>query len=270
MFSALIGAAMAVVLMVLVPIAGRTLAERTRAIRSDLAHALLVERQFIHPVSGLTIYISETGNAGEMAGLFLNDQRDPERVITYSAERALFLRQGTEARLVMEDGVALATDGDELNTVQFEQFVFDLSELLESESARVPRPSEYTVFELLDPTPEMLATDRYTRGDFIAEAHYKLSMPLLTMIYPMIALVTFLAGGYRRSGFGRRVVVAVGVAVIVQISAFACEAQVAQRPALWPLMYLPHLLGLSYVAVLLLYLGSCHRPRRAAAAGAPA
>jgi lipopolysaccharide export system permease protein len=272
MFSSLIGIAMAVVVMVMVPIAGRTLADRTRAIRSDLAHALLVERQFIHPISGLTIFISETGNAGEMAGLFLNDQRDPEQVITYSAERALFLRQDMEARLVMEDGVALTTGagGDELNTVQFEQFVFDLSELLANESERVPRPSEYSVLKLLNPTPEMLAADRYARGDFIAEAHYKLSMPLLTVIYPMIALVTFLAGGYRRSGFGRRVVVAVGVAVLVQITAFAAEAQVSERPALWLLSYVPHLLGLTYVAVLLVYLGRGRRRGRPLAAGEPA
>ena len=37
------------------------------------------------------------------------------------------------------------------------------------------------------------------------------------MIYPMIALVTLLAGGYRRSGFGRRVVVAIGVAALLQV-----------------------------------------------------
>ena len=65
------------------------LAERTRAIRSDLANALIVERQFLHPMDGLTLFITDTGQTGEMAGIFLNDQRDPERPVTYSAERAL-------------------------------------------------------------------------------------------------------------------------------------------------------------------------------------
>ena len=36
--------------MVLVPRSGAILAERTRAIRSDLANALIVERQFLHPM----------------------------------------------------------------------------------------------------------------------------------------------------------------------------------------------------------------------------
>ena len=60
--------AMPVVLMVLVPRTGAILAERTRAIRSDLANALIVERQFLHPITGLTLFIADAGGSGEMRG----------------------------------------------------------------------------------------------------------------------------------------------------------------------------------------------------------
>ena len=109
LFGVLIGLAMAIVLTVLVPRSGAILAERTRAIRSDLANALIVERQFLHPLPGLTLFITDTSRQGEMAGIFLNDQRDPERPVTYSAQRALLVREGMEARLVMQEGVALTT-----------------------------------------------------------------------------------------------------------------------------------------------------------------
>ena len=261
-FGGLIAAAMAVVMIVLVPLAGSALAERTQAIRSDLANALIVERQFLHPINGLTLFITDTGAGGEMAGIFLNDQRDPEQTVTYSAERAQLLREGDEARLVMLDGVALTLGaaGAELNSVSFDQFVFDLSEILNKERVRVPRPSEYPVLTLLSPTPEMLASDRFGRGDFIAEGHYKLAMPMLALIYPMIALVTLLAGGYRRSGFGRRVIVAIGVAVIIQVTMFLVRARVEERAELWPLMYLPVLLGIVYVGALLVRLRRLRRP----------
>ena len=72
-------------MMVLVPRSGAILAERTKAIRSDLANALIVERQFLHPIDGLTLFITDTNRQGEMAGIFLNDQRDPARPVTYSA-----------------------------------------------------------------------------------------------------------------------------------------------------------------------------------------
>ncbi|HRO11447.1 LptF/LptG family permease [Amaricoccus sp.] len=272
LFGLLIGLAMAIVLTVLVPRSGAILADRTREIRSDLANALIVERQFLHPLTGLTLFITDTSREGEMAGIFLNDQRDPERAVTYSARRALLVREDMEARLVMQEGVALTAgaSGEQLTAVSFDQFVFDLSDLIREESARVPRPSEYPVRALLSPTPEMLASGRYDRADFVSEGHYKLTMPLLATIYPMIALVTLLAGGYRRSGFGKRVVVAIAIATLLQVLMFAARTRVQERAELWPLMYLPALLGLLYLAVLLVRLSRERRPRgmaRGAAAG---
>jgi lipopolysaccharide export system permease protein len=265
-FGATIALMLALVMNLLVPQANTALAERSQAIRSDLAAALLVERQFIHPMSGLTLFIQETGTDGEMSGIFLNDQRDPSRAVTYSAERALLVRDGMEARLVMLDGMALGAgrDGTRLNSVAFDQFVFDMSDLLRESSDRTPRPSEYPTVSLLDPTTQMLESGRYTAGDFVSEGHYRIAMPLLALIYPMIALVTLLAGGFRRSGFGRRVIVAVAAAAVSQILMFGARAQVDADPALWPLIYLPHLLALLYVAALVIWLGQARRPRRAA------
>ena len=146
LFGALVAVLMALVLMVLVPQSGAILAERTRAIRSDLANALIVERQFLHPAEGLTLFITDTGREGEMAGIFINDQRDPAHPVTYSAERAVLVREEDEARLVMFNGVALASgsNGSQLTAVRFDQFVFDLSDLIREEGDRVPRPSEYS------------------------------------------------------------------------------------------------------------------------------
>ncbi len=263
-FGAMIGALMLLVMTVLVPHAGAALNERTRAIRSDLANALIVERQFLHPVEGLTLFINDTSRQGEMAGIFLNDQRDPTRPVTYSAKRALLVREGMEARLVMVEGVALAPGSTptQLTSVRFDQFVFDLSDLLKEEGERVRRPSEYSIPELLRPTEAMLAAGRYGRADYVSEGHYKLALPLLSATYPMIALVTMLAGGFRRSGFGRRVIVAVGVATLVQVLMFAVRARAQADESLWPLMYLPLAAACLYVAALTWWLSRTRAPRR--------
>lgn len=268
MFGALVAALLAGVVVELVPRGQAALADRTRELRTDLAGSLVVERQFLHPAKGLTLFISETDHAGEMSGIFLHDQRDVARPVTYSARSARLLSDGIEARLVMREGVALALgrDGRQLNSVDYEQFVFDLSDLVEPAGARARRPAEYSVAELLSPSPEMLASGRYERAEFISEGHYKLTAPLLAMIYPAIALVTLLAGGFRRSGFGRRVIVAVGVSVLLQAMAIVARARVQENAALWPAMYLPIALGAIYVGFLLLRLmrGPARRRRLAA------
>ena len=87
-FAAMIALGVAIVMIEMVPLSGTVLAERTRAIRSDLANALIVERQFLHPADGLTLFIGDTSREGDMAGIFLNDQRDPAQPVTYSAQHA--------------------------------------------------------------------------------------------------------------------------------------------------------------------------------------
>jgi lipopolysaccharide export system permease protein len=263
-FGAGLFVAMAVVTTVLVPRGGSALADRTQEIRSDLVNSLIVERQFIHPMDGLTLYIADTSRVGEMAGLFLHDNRDPEQPVTYAAKRALLLREGSEARLVMSEGVALTrAPGSALNTVAFEQFVFDLSSLLEDRGSRTPRPAEYPVLRLLDPTPEMLERGDYTRASYVSEAHWKIVLPLLAFIYPPVALVTLIAGSYRRGGFGGRVVLAIAVAVVLYAITFVARARAQDVLALCPLIYLSAALGLGYVVVLTLSIAG---PRPAGAA----
>lgn len=228
--------AMACTTMVLVPWGSAALAERTDEVRSDLVGSLILERQFIHPGDGLTLFITATSRAGEMAGVFLHDERIPARPVTYSAERALLLREGNEARLVMVDGVALTrTAGATLNTVVFDQFVFDLSELLASGRKREKRPAEYSVLRLLDPTPEML--DSRKRSDYIAEAHWKLVLPLLAFLYPIVACVTVLSGPFRRGGFGKRIVVAIGLGIIIHSITLIARSRAQAEAEFWPLMY---------------------------------
>lgn len=267
-FGALIAACLAFVVIALAPRGAAALAARTQELRSDLASALIVERQFIHPVAGLTLYIAEVGAGGELSGIFLNDQREPARVVTYSAETARFLREDNEARLVMDDGVALGFEPEprQLNAVEFQRFVFDISDLLARDEDRAPRPAEYPLAQLLNPTPEMLAARKGRAGAYVAEGHYKIVLPLLAWIYPAVALVTLLAGGYRRSGFGRRVVVAVGVSVALQSLAILARSRVQDDAQLWPILYAPVLLGLVYVVALTLRLSMTRRPRRRALA----
>jgi lipopolysaccharide export system permease protein len=249
-FGVLLCAAMALITLVLAPLGGSEIAERRQEIRSDLVNTLIVERQFVHPTTGLTLFIAETGRVGEMAGLFLHDARDPAQPVTYTAERAQLLRDGMQARLVMLDGVALTrAAGASLNTVAFEQFVFDLTGLLEGRGPREPRPEEYPVLRLLAPDAEMLASERYSRGAYVSEGHWKLVLPLLAMLYPAVALVTLLGGRYRRGGFGVRVVASIAICVALYVYVFVLRSRVEDNAELWPLFYLGPLAAVAYVVL---------------------
>ena len=206
----------------------------------------------MHPSDGVTLYIRDTNTAGEMAGIFLHDAREPDAPITYSANRAVLVRQGAQSQIVMFDGVAQKRDvmADAFETITFERFAYDLTEFLQRDSSRIRKPREFFVNEALNPDETMIK-GRYSRSDFIAEGHDKIVFPLLTFTLPLLALGGVLAGSFRRSGLALRMTVAIGLLVVVQISGTVTKSIVSDNWAMWPIAYTPVVLGLIMGGVML-------------------
>ena len=154
----------------LAPLGELRLEQSRQQIRTELANALIREGRFLHPTKGLTIFLHRANEHGQMAGLFLHDERDPTQPVTYTAERALLLRDGPLARLIMSKGVALTYSQDDrlLARVQFDEFTYDLSELVQPTTAGPNKSSNMPTLSLLAPTPEVEALPRFNRGTFAA------------------------------------------------------------------------------------------------------
>jgi lipopolysaccharide export LptBFGC system permease protein LptF len=105
------------------------------------------------------------------------------------------------------------------------------------------------VLRLLAPDAEMLASERYSRGAYVSEGHWKLVLPLLAMLYPAVALVTLLGGRYRRGGFGVRVVASIAICVALYVYVFVLRSRVEDNAELWPLFYLGPLAAVAYVVL---------------------
>lgn len=267
-FGALVMGLMYIITLYLVPVSATRLAERSFEIQDELTNTIIVEGQFLHPSPGVTFFIRDTSNVGEMAGLFLNDQTDPNGAITYSAKRALLARDGETARLIMFDGIAQRYQPEtrRMDTVQFEQLAYDLSPLIAQSEARARKPVEYFVTEVLGPDgpPQ---SQRYHDGHYLSEAHEKLSAPLLALTLPLVALGSVLFGGFRRGGIGARITSAVIILILINVLVIAMKSAIRADAALWPVSYAPPAITLA-IALGLIWLTSRSRApssRRAAA-----
>jgi len=252
-FGLLVAAIMAVVTLYLVPASQTQLGQRLADFRSDFAKTLIREGQFIHPVDGLTLFIRDTSKQGEMAGLFLSDRRDEENPVVYNARKALLVQDDESIRIVMIDGniQRLPQNSDSLSTVHFDQFSYDFGALISAPMVRVRTPFEHFVPELIWPDAEMLESDRFDRGDYLAEANHKLVMPLSALVLPFIALGAILAGGFRRGGFMGRVMGAIGIGLYVQAGVGVTKSIVQSNGDLFLIMYLPATTGMIMALFLL-------------------
>jgi len=259
-----VATAMYILVLALAPTANTRLADKIDAIRKDAVNSLLREKRFIHPEKGLTIFIRDSSKAGEIQGLFLNDQRDPAFPVTYSAQEALLLKDEDELRLVMSKGVMqrYSPADNTLNLVEFENFVFDLTSLLKRTSNRFREPIEFGLRELLDPQALIASGVKHPIGVLVAELHNRLAQPLLGLALPLLAAALLLTAKYRRSGFAVRIAGTSFLGLFVVTASLMVKSIITTVPALFWVAYIPAAGSLLYAATLLILATSRGRPEQ--------
>jgi len=247
LFSGLVMIALAANTVYAMPTAKRMLQERLTEVRGDLAAAFLREGAFMTPTPGITVYLREMGRPGEMLGVFVHDERDPEQVVTYAAKRALLIQEADPPVLVMFDGVAQsasASDWDTVSTLRFDQLSYDLAALAgDAPAERTLKPSEMYLPRLL--TMGEAETGNRPLGEYRAEGHEAIAGPLYAMVLPLLGAGFVIGAGFRRRGIAGRIALAVVAGLALRLLGLAAKSAVSGAAGLWPLFYLPPLLGLA-------------------------
>ncbi|MGQ0533798.1 MAG: LptF/LptG family permease [Caulobacteraceae bacterium] len=205
-------------------------------LRTDIASSLVEEGSFTYPADGLTLYARSRGGGGELRDLLINDAR-PELPITYTARAGAIATIDGAPAIVMRDGqVQRQTEEGSVDVLDFDRYVLQFEGVFEEPELFFLKASDRTLFELFFPD---LTThfDQRNIEQFLAEGHARLSSPLLNIALAMIALVGVLGGEFSRRGYGRRIMWAAIIALVVRLSALATQAAAADDPQLNVLQY---------------------------------
>ena len=231
----------------LVPASRSALAERSAALGEDVAARFLREGEFLHPGDGVTVYVREITEAGELLGLFLQDRRDARAQTSYTAERALLVRGAAGARLVMFEGMAqvLSAEDRNLMTVRFDDFAYDLGGLTGVTEGRSRDAREVFTPELLRASPALQAETGETAAQLVAEANVRTGEAIFALAVPLLALGVLLQGGYSRMGLWRQILAAVVAAVALKVLSNAAENAARGDAGLWWAIHVPPLMTLA-------------------------
>lgn len=265
-FGVFVGLMVAVLVHGLVPLARERLAERQAAIAENVTAQFLRPGAFQYPTDGVTLFIRDIANDGRLLDLFIEDARNPDDQTIYTSKEALVVRAESGPVLVLLSGMAqnLRRDGDRssIAVTRFSEFSYDIGAMLTARDRRGRDLRDYSTLRLLSPDAALLDSTGATAGDARREAHERIAQPLLAPIAAMIGFATLLIGGYSRFGVWRQVVWAILGLIVVQFIANAAANQAGRDPSLWPLVYLPALVGSGICLGLLWLAGRKRRPRR--------
>jgi lipopolysaccharide export system permease protein len=206
------------------------------ALRTDIASSLIEEGSFTFPTDDLTLYARERGGGGELRDLLINDAR-PEYPITYTARAGAIVTIDGRPSIVMRDGqVQRQTEDGAVDVLDFDRYALQLGEDFQEPELFFLKASDRTLYQLF--SPDLTAHyDQRNVDQFLSEAHARLAAPLLNLALAMVALAGVLVGEFSRSGYGRRIMVASIVALLIRLLALAIQAAAVEDPELDVLQY---------------------------------
>ncbi|WBU60629.1 LPS export ABC transporter permease LptF [Paracoccus albus] len=262
-FGLMVGLMVAVLVHALVPLARARLADRQEQIAENVTAQFLNPGVFQYPVSGITLFIREISPIGELEGIFLEDAREPDSAVSYSAEKALIVRSETGPKLIMMDGMiqALQSLGEtpRISVTRFEDMAYDLGGLIGGSGSSGRDLRDYSTLRLLSPDETLLNATGAKADRARLEAHERIAQPLLSPVAAMLGFAALLVGGFSRFGVWRQIAWAVVALIFVQLLTNWASNQAGDDASKWPLVYLPSAAG-SLICVVLLWLAA--RPRR--------
>ncbi|MBO22723.1 MAG: LPS export ABC transporter permease LptF [Rhodospirillaceae bacterium] len=245
----------------LVPVTNHAFKLQQFNYRNSYGSVLLQEQRFNTPADGLTIYVRERSGEGELRGIFAHDSRNPERPVTYTAERGTANQGAQGTRVVLFNGSQQEVDrgSGRLTLFNFDQYSLDLSLVGPDISTRWREPEERFLHSLLWPGDGL--HDRTYATQLIAEGHRRLTNPLQILAFAAVALAVLLSGDLNRRGQTGRILLAIALIFAFQVAALGLT-NISRRS----LVIIPFTYGLPVGAVLLSIYWLMRNPRQRPAA----
>lgn len=252
-FGLIVGIMVAMLANVLVPASLKQLQLRETEISQNVTARLLTEGTFLHPTDGVTFYIREIAPDGRMNDVFLSDRRNPNESVTHTAASAYLIRTETGPALVMIDGLTqrLSRPELQLNTTHFADLSYSISGMISAEDRTSAHLRHFNTYEMLTTPVHIQVRTGVNTGVFTEEMHTRFTQPLFALAAVLLGFASLLSGGFSRFGVWRQIVIALILLILIKALESLVTEPLLSNSSLWPLLYLPALLGLAIAIALL-------------------
>jgi len=214
-------------------------------ITADVLTNILQPGRFAQLEQNLTIRIRERKPGGLLAGVFIDDRRDPKERVSIIADHGTVLKNDSGSFLILEDGnlERFETGKRDPALVAFGRYAFDMSKFNQSHDVALGIRERY-LWELMYPEKNDPIYMQLP-GQFRAELHDRFMSP----IYPFVfAALTFaFLGTPRTTRQSRNFSIGSSILAVfgLRMAGFACSVMAVKSPLAPLVQYLMLLAAIS-------------------------
>ena len=246
LFGLLLTVILSVNSLVILPYGYSKFKELQTLVRASIPKLLVQDNVFIDIADDMTLFVGERINRNKVGRVFIQDARNPDRLVTLTSETGHFLVSDSRPLFILSNGqrTELALDGSSTASLSFETHMLDIGQNSSTSSRRNLLDShEENILNLLfppDTLPMKFANDRK------AMAHYRIASPFLALCLVILATSIMLHGRILRETVNRRILIVALLGISMQAGLILSRSLTANSPFLWPSLYLVILLPMIF------------------------
>jgi lipopolysaccharide export system permease protein len=207
-------------------------------ITADVLANILQPGRFAQLDQNLTIRIRERKPGGELAGILIDDRRDPQERITIIAETGTVMKNGDGSFLVLHNGnlERFETGKRDPALVAFGRYAFDMSKFSQGHDVSLGIRERY-LWELLSP-PDDDPIYKQVPGQFRQELHDRFLAPIYPFAFAALTFAFLGAPRTTRQSRNFSIMSAILAVFGVRMAGFACSVMTVKSPAAAAVQYL--------------------------------
>jgi lipopolysaccharide export system permease protein len=197
---------------------------------ADVIANVIQPGQFIS-LDKVTLRVREKQPGGVLAGLFIDDRRDPEQRLDIVADRGTVRKNERGSFLILEDGnlQRFEVGKHDPALVAFKSYAFDLSQFSRPVTNVSYNVHERLTPELFSPPPEVLSAP-HGLDEFRAEVHDRIFAPLYPLVFALLAFGFLGMPRTTRQSRNFATSTLVLAILVVRIAGFACSTLAVTHP----------------------------------------
>ncbi len=197
-------------------------------IRNNFISTLFQEKIFSSPIRGLTIFIRERDQLGNLEGIMIHDARDNNKKISINAEQGKIVSTPKGVRFLLINGNRQEINNNQnISILYFDQYTLNIKNHNKNNTSRFKEASERKYSELIRPEENI---NEIYKKEFIAESHKRIYTPLIIIIMVLIGAMATVIGKFDRKTSTKRLFFPIASALIMQIYLLISPQLIVQYP----------------------------------------